>query len=86
MISMLEALNFRSLHYIRQPLDAFHVLVGPNASGKSTFLEVVSFLGKLVSDGVEKAVGERTENFQDLLWNRRGSQFELAIVAKTPRS
>jgi predicted ATPase len=86
MISLLEALNFRSLHYIRQPLDAFHVLVGPNASGKSTFLEVVSFLGKLVSDGVEKAVGERTENFQDLLWNRRGNHFELAIEAGIPEN
>ena len=86
MISLLEALNFRSLHYIRQPLGSFHVLVGPNASGKSTFLEVVSFLGKLVSDGVEKAVFERTENFRDLLWNREGSQFELAIEAKIPEN
>ena len=84
MLSLLEALNFRSLRYIRQPLESFHVLVGPNASGKSTFLEVVSFLGKLVSDGVEKAVGERTENFQDLVWNRRGDRFELAIEARIP--
>lgn len=84
MISMLEALNFRSLRYLRQPLNSFHVLVGPNASGKSTFLEVVSFLGKLVADGVERATGDRAEEFRDFVWNRSGDRFELAIEAVIP--
>jgi predicted ATPase len=48
MISLIEALNFRCLRYIRQPLGPFHILVGPNASGKTTFLDVVAFLGQLV--------------------------------------
>ena len=51
MITLIEALNYRSLKYISQPLGPFHVLIGPNASGKSTFLDVVAFLGRLVSDG-----------------------------------
>jgi predicted ATPase len=84
MISQIEALNYRSLRYIRQPIGSFHVLVGPNASGKTTFLDVVSFLGRLVSDGVEAAVRERTENFVDLLWGRAGQRFELAIEANLP--
>ncbi|MGL4462931.1 MAG: AAA family ATPase, partial [Planctomycetia bacterium] len=86
MISLIEALNFRSLRYVSRPLDRFHVLVGPNASGKTTFLDVVAFLGRLVSDGVKSAVGERTDNFDDLLWNREGDHFELAIEAKLPES
>ena len=61
MISLIEALNYRCLRYIRQPLQPFHVLVGPNASGKTTFLDVVAFLGRLVSDGLDAAVNERTE-------------------------
>lgn len=81
MITLIEALNYRSLKYISQPLGPFHVLIGPNASGKSTFLDVVAFLGRLVSDGVEAAVRERTENFVDLLWKREGTRFELAIEA-----
>ncbi|MFA5353468.1 MAG: ATP-binding protein [Thermodesulfovibrionales bacterium] len=84
MITLIEARNFRCLHYIKQKLGPFHVLVGPNASGKTTFLDVVAFLGSLVANGLETAVGERTSNFQDLLWRRSGFEFELAIEAAIP--
>jgi predicted ATPase len=84
MIRLIEALNFRCLRYIRQPLGSFHILVGPNASGKTTFLDVVAFLGRLVSDGLEAAINERTNNFQDLLWGREGQNFQLAIEAAIP--
>lgn len=84
MITLIEALDFRCFRYISQRLDAFHVLVGPNASGKTTFLDVVAFLGDLVSHGIEKAVGDRTANFQDLTWRREGEGFELAIEARIP--
>jgi len=83
-ITLIEALNFRSLRYVRQSLGGFHVLIGPNASGKTTFLDVPAFLGRLVSDGLESAVGERTANFQDLVWRREGQRFELAIEAAIP--
>jgi len=84
MITLVEAVNFRCLRNVRQPLDRFHVLVGPNASGKTTFLDVVAFLGKLVSDGVESAVRERASNPSDLVWRRKGDRFELAIEARIP--
>jgi hypothetical protein len=84
MITRIEALNYRCRRYVRQDLGPFHVLVGPNASGKTTFLDVVAFLGRLVFDGPEAAVVERTENFQDLIWGRQGDRFELAIEAAIP--
>ena len=84
MISLIEALNYRCLRYIRQPLDRFHVLVGPNASGKTTLLDVVAFLSRFVSDGLEAAVSERTANFFDLLWQHEGNRFELAVEATIP--
>jgi len=84
MIRLIEALNFRCLQYISQPLGRFHVLVGPNASGKTTFLDVVAFLARLVSDGPEAAVRDRTRNFQDLVWGGAGERFELAIEAEIP--
>ena len=84
MIYLIEAKNFRCLRYIRQPLGPFQVLVGPNASGKTTFLDVVAFLGRLVSDGLDAAIEERTNNFQDLVWGRSGNGFELAIEVKIP--
>lgn len=84
MITLIEAKNFRWLRYIRQPLDRFHVLVGPNASGKTTFLDVVAFLGHLVSEGLDAAIYERTQNFRDLTWGRDGDGFELAIEVAIP--
>jgi predicted ATPase len=84
MITLIEALNFRCLRYISQPMGPFHVLVGPNASGKTTFLDVVAFLGDLVSEGVEGAVSKRSQNFQDLVWTRAGDFFELAVEMQIP--
>ena len=84
MITQIEALNYRCLRYIRQDLGPFHILVGPNASGKTTFLDVVAFLGRLVSDGPRAAIGKRTQNLEDLIWGRRGDRFELAIEARIP--
>lgn len=84
MIRLVEALNFRCLRYVRQPLGPFHVLVGPNASGKTTFLDVVAFLARLVSDDLEAAVDERTRNWRDLVWQRETSAFEVAIEVAIP--
>lgn len=84
MISRIEALNYRCLRHVSQELERFQVLVGPNASGKTTFLDVVAFLGRLVSDGLDAAIEERTADPRDLLWGRTGDSFELAIEARIP--
>lgn len=84
MISLIEALNYRCLYSIKRPLGRFHALVGPNASGKTSFLDIVAFLGQLVSEGLEAAVRTRTDNFQDLVWGRKDIDFELAIEAEIP--
>lgn len=84
MIRLVEALNYRCLHYIKQQLFDFHVLVGPNASGKTTFLDVLSFLGDMISNGLEQAIQNRTSNFEDLLFAHQGNHFELAIEMEIP--
>ena len=84
MIALIEALGFRCLRYVRQPVGRFHVLVGPNASGKTTFLDVPALLGRLVSDGLDAAISDRTQTFEDLVWRRGGRSFELAIEATIP--
>lgn len=84
MITFIEALNYRCLRYVSRPLGSFHVLVGPNASGKSTFLDVVAFLQEVVSDGLDAALSNRTSNPQELLFRRQGKSFELAIEARIP--
>lgn len=86
MIRRVQALNYRCLRYVDLSLDRFHVLVGPNASGKSTLFDVVAFLGDVIRDGVGAAIERRTENFQDLVWNRprRDMGFELAVEFDVP--
>jgi len=84
MITLIEALNFRCLRYIRQPLGPLHVLVGPNGSGKTAFLDVTAFLSRLVRGGLEAALYERTHNVRDLVWGRSEGHFELALEAGIP--
>ena len=47
---------------------------------------MVAFLGKLISEGPEAAVRERTQDFRDLVWNREDGRFELAIEAFIPEA
>ena len=89
MIRRIEALNYRCLRYVDVHLDgSFHILVGPNASGKSTLLDVIGFLGDLIRDGLDAAVDRRTRNFQDLVWNRprKNPGFELAVEFDIPEA
>ena len=86
MIRRIQALNYRCLRYVDVSLDRFHVLIGPNASGKSTLFDAIAFLGDLVREGLEGAVRNRTSNFQDLVWGRPSEDmgFELAIEFNVP--
>ena len=90
----IEALNYRCLRYVRRDLRPFHLLVGPNASGKSTLLDVLNFLGDLVRSDLDTAVrGDprldiifRAPDPQHLTWMRRGQSFELAIEMAIPEA
>ena len=85
MITKVEALNYRCLRSAGHALSRFNVLVGPNASGKTTFLDVISFLGDLVSDGPGSAIKRRTESIHDMFTGGIGDHFELAIEARLPQ-
>jgi len=84
MITRIQARFYRCLRYIDQELKPFQLLVGANATGKTSFLDVVSFLGDLVSNGVETAVRDRTPTPQDLTWMRDKEGFEVGIEAAIP--
>ena len=86
MITLVEAMNYRCLRYVRRPLRPFHVMVGPNASGKTTFLDVIGFLSDLVFFGLDDALYQRTPNHQELLFRDHGDRFELAVEARIPES
>lgn len=91
MITRIEAMYYRGLRYVSQDLRPFQVLVGPNASGKSTFLDVVALLGDFVRYGLDhallfgsEAVRGRARRFEELVFNQSLDHFELALEFSVP--
>jgi predicted ATPase len=84
MIQRLETLYYQCLRHVDRHLTSCQVLVGPNASGKTTFLDAIAFLGDLVRDGLDAAIHNRTVHVQDLIWHHKADRFELAIELPVP--
>ena len=87
-ISRVQVLNYGCLRYVDVPLDRFHVLIGPNASGKSTLMDAIKFVSDVVRDGVDAACQSRAANFADLVWDRpeapEQQRFEIALEFELP--
>jgi predicted ATPase len=86
MIRLVEARRYKCLKYIRQPLERFQILVGPNASGKTSLLDVVAFVQDLVHEGAETAVRKRARSLRELVWQQEGDSFELALELTLPNA
>ena len=88
MFTRIEARRFRCLQGIDQELGPFRALVGPNGSGKTTFLDVVGFLSDLVRNrgDVRATAVARSFTFQKLIWMGQGNNFQLAVEAEIPEA
>jgi predicted ATPase len=86
MFTRIQTRHFRCLRAVDQALGRFRALVGPNASGKTTFLDVVGFLGDLMRNrgDVRETVSGRSTNFEKLVWMGKGTTFQLAVEAEIP--
>ena len=86
MFTRIQTRSFRCLRSVDQALGTFRALVGPNASGKTTFLDVICFLGDLVRNrgDVLDTVRNRSANFEKLVWMGQGRSFQLAVEADVP--
>ncbi|MBV9949479.1 MAG: ATP-binding protein, partial [Myxococcales bacterium] len=89
MIRLFEAQNFRMLRGNRVALRPFAVLVGQNATGKSTLLgalQLVSDALKLgVPEAVRKLLGSRAASFRDLCFDAH-QPIAFAFEVEVPRS
>jgi len=81
MIVGLTIRNFRAIQaVVNLPLHRFQVLVGPNGSGKTTFLDAVDFVRDCLVRGPAAAVESRdVADFGDLTWMRRGGTIDVAL-------
>jgi predicted ATPase len=55
-IKKIKISNFKSFKDLEVELGKFNVLIGPNASGKSNFIEVFKFLRDIANHGLENAI------------------------------
>jgi predicted ATPase len=85
MITRIEARNYKCLRKVDVSLRPFEILVGPNGSGKTAFMDVIGFLRDYVSFTVQYAVKQRADNFQDLVWGREETNFNLGVEAQIPQ-
>jgi predicted ATPase len=88
MFTRIQTRSFRCLKSVDQTLGSFRALVGPNASGKTTFLDVIGLMGDLVKNrgGVLETIAIRSSSFEKLLWMGQGNSFQLAVEAAIPEN
>jgi predicted ATPase len=88
MFTRIQTRHYRCLKAVDQRLGRVQALVGPNASGKTTFLDVIAFLSDLARQRGElaDAVAERSRSFEKLVWQGEGRElaFQLAVEAPIP--
>ena len=90
MFSRIQTRHYRSLKGIDQSLGPIQALVGPNASGKTTFLDAISLLSDLMRTrgDVREVASSRSASFEKLIWQApgAGSAFQIAVEAPIPQA
>jgi predicted ATPase len=76
--------NYGPLRSVDVGIGNFQVILGANATGKSTFLDALAFVADALRDGVERAWRSRASTFSELVWQRRGESFEVAVELLVP--
>jgi predicted ATPase len=73
--------NFKAIREIDDlPLGRFHVLVGPNGVGKTTFLDAIDFVRDCLALSPAAAVESRhIADFDDLTWMRQGGTIQIGL-------
>lgn len=83
MIRLLQAKNFRMLRSNSVALQPYQVLVGQNATGKSTLLGALQLIGDVLRGGVNFAVERVAPNFYDLCFDS-SQPIALAVQLSVP--
>lgn len=84
MIRSFQARNYRMLVGNRLQLRPFQVLVGLNATGKTTFLDALQFVADVLTYGLRHAVQElRAPSFYDLCF-KPSEPISFAIEVEVP--
>jgi predicted ATPase len=77
MIKRIRIRNFRSLRKVElEPGPLLNAFVGPNASGKTSFVDALRFLTNLASVGLSKSLSDRG-GFGEVFWKGETTEAEI---------
>jgi AAA15 family ATPase/GTPase len=84
MIERIHIENYKCLRDVTVDLGDFTILIGPNDSGKSSFLEAIQTFGKILQKGYPATfVGDRS--LANLVWGKdAGRHIVLEVAGTTP--
>jgi predicted ATPase len=85
MISRIQVLGYKAFKYIDVRLSNFNILVGPNASGKSTFFDVLTLLKEILDGELQQALERRCGYFKELTWEKKANRFEISVELSAPQ-
>lgn len=93
MLRSIEILGLRAIRYAHVELNGFQVLVGPNASGKSTLLDALMLVRDVLTVGIDRAlhgdarfdIPQRVADPRDLTWMRSGKPIEIVLTFDLPQ-
>lgn len=85
MIKKIEIKNYKCFKYLSRDINPFSVLIGPNASGKSTFIDIISLISDILNyDSIKEVIEKRTPDVYDLFFDKEKKSFEIAIESEIP--
>lgn len=87
MFTNIEVRHYKSLRRVAVQLRPFNILIGPNASGKSSLLDVFEFLQDALDTDVVAATLKRANTLRELVWKQEDAEhgFEFAVEAEIPQ-
>ncbi|MCX8063007.1 MAG: ATP-binding protein [Anaerolineales bacterium] len=86
MFHKLQIWRYKCIQVAQVELFPINILIGPNASGKSTLLDVFAFLRDALVEDVEQAIRKRATALRELVWNQKSVSegFAFAIESVLP--
>lgn len=82
MFQKLQIWHYKCIQYAQVELSPLNILIGPNASGKSTLLDVFAFLHDALIEDVEQAIRKRATALKEGSGGEGISVEELELEVK----
>ncbi len=83
-LSSLQVENYGPLRSLTAEVAPFTVMIGRNATGKSTFMDSLGFVSDCLEHGVQGALERRCRRVEELFWRGNGRAFSFAFEFRLP--